>query len=199
MVLRCLLVSLVASLGFDLPTGQDVTSWTMSGKTWVSDRAVDLSAMGAEASGWLGINDPTMKSNPAALPATEVVVVAPTEVTEAMPADLAFDSIGEGMALAFQDDLSTARAEEIVPAPADEAVVVMIVTTEPLCQPVEEGLTMAFPAADADATTEEMDQSAVVQSDSAERFSSAVRLTRDAVQAWASLVQTVGNDASLTR
>ncbi len=31
MALRCLLVSLVASLGFELPSGQDVTSLAMSG------------------------------------------------------------------------------------------------------------------------------------------------------------------------
>ncbi len=197
MALRCLLVSLVASLGFELPSGQAVTAWTTSGGDWISARTVDLSAIGAEASGWLGSNDPTMK------PRTEVLVAtpapSPTGNDESSPpsTDLAFASINDGMARAFADDSQTALAEPVPVALAQEGSPATPV--EVLPQPAADSLALAFPALATAATDEEGDDSAASPPASVDRLSSAVRLTRDAVEAWASLVQSVGYESILTR
>lgn len=197
MALRCLLVSLVASLGFELPSGQDVTAWTTSGGDWISARTVDLSALGAEASGWLGINDPTMK------PRTEVLVATPApsptgnDESASPSTDLAFDSINEGMARAFADDSETALAETVPVALAQEAT--PATSVEILRQPAADSLALAFPAPATAATDEEGDDSVTSTPAPVDRLSSAVRLTRDAVEAWASLVQSVGNESILTR
>lgn len=202
MALRCLLVSLVASLGFELPSNQDVTSWTVSGRNWVSACSVDLSPLQAEASGWLGSNDPTMKPKTEEIAATEaapaVLAEAKTEQS-ASPADLAFDSIGEGMALEFGSDLEATRAEVATVAPSIEAAPEMVATVSEPTQPEDELLTLAFPAPSASLTDEETTDQDETTSARADRLSSAVRLTREAVQAWASVIQTVGDDVIPTR
>ncbi len=202
MALRCLLVGLVASLGFELPSDQDVTSWTVSGRNWVSARTVDLSALQAEASGWLRLNDPTTNPKTGEIAATCVspaVAVEATTETAISPADLAFDSIGEGMSLAFATDLETARSEEATATPILEAKPEMVATSEPQIQPELDQMTLAFPAPSA----ELFDEEGIDQDDTpairAERLSSAVRLTREAVQAWASVIETVGDDVIPTR
>ena len=222
MALRCLLVSLVATLGFELPSGQDVTSWTMSGQSFVAARAGDVASMGSTASGWLGLNDSdsVAKLIGPTLAAESAQVVASAETAAATSsADLAFESVGEGTVLTFADDILAAPAGVETPLPATEVEPVMVAAadaepiivaaadaepiivavTEPVCQPETNAMNLAFPAAEAELATEESEQ--VEESDSvvAEQLSSAVQLTRDAVQAWTSLVQSVGSEMVLTR
>jgi len=200
MALRCLLVSLVASLGFELPSNQDVTSWTALGQNWVSTRSVELSALQAEATGWLTSTDPTLKPKTEQVGTTEAEPLAVAEVaTEAAtsPADLAFDSIGEGMALAFGTDLEEAEGATV--APKVETAPEVVAIAEPQPQPEEERMTLAFPAPSTDLTDEEgMDQDEIAAI-RADRLSSAVRLTREAVQAWASVIESVGDEVIPTR
>ncbi len=209
MALRCLLVSLVASLGFELPNGQDVTSWTMSGRGWVSARVVDLSAMQAEASGWLGLNDPTVKRM-VELAAVETTPTTVTEmVTPATSAELVFESINESMAVDFNHDYETIVANEPTATPVVSMPVVVATTTEADYQPEIggdtnpeiESMTLALAEAETDCADTEMgvEEEESVTTDSAARLTSAVRLTREAVQAWASLVQSVGDDLVPTR
>ena len=210
MALRCLLVSMVACLGFDLPTARDLSSWTMTGRDWVSSRVVDLSALQAEASGWLSSNDPTM-NRPVEAPAvasTEVSTPAPALTTEesSLTADLAFDSINEGMALSFADDLEATRTQQALAEPAVAASPVESTETivaaepapavEPAATPEVDSLALAFPAADAGSTEDEATETAPSQD---ERIASAVRLTREAVQAWAAVIQPVGDEPTATR
>ena len=202
MALRCLLVGLVASLGFELPSSQDVTSWTALGQNWVSARSADLSALQAEATGWLTATDPTLRPRTDQVATAEAEPMAVAEATTeaaASPADLAFDSIGEGMALAFGTDLEAIRAEGATDARKLEAASEVVATVEPQPQPEDERMTLAFPAPSADLTDEEgMDQDEIAAI-RADRLSSAVRLTREAVQAWASVIESVGDEVIPTR
>lgn len=210
MALRCLLVSLVATLGFELPSGQDVTSWTMSGQSWVSARGGDLASMGSATSGWLGLNDPDLVTTlvgPTLAAASSQVIAAAEATAAAESADLAFESVGEGMTLTFADDIEANRAKLDAPLPTTEvepivaAAVepILVVAVEPLCQPETDAMELAFPAPDAALVADGSEQVEEDESVVAERLSSAVQLTRDAVQAWTSLVQSVGSEMILTR
>ena len=123
MALRCLLVSLVATLGFELPSGQDVTSWTMSGQNWVSARGGDLASMGSATSGWLGLNDPDLVTTlvgPTLAAASSQVIASAEAAAASESADLAFESVGEGMTLTFADDIEANRAKLDAPLPTTE-------------------------------------------------------------------------------
>lgn len=52
MALRFLLVSLVAGLGVNLPSGDEFSSWVGSGRAWVQARVDDIRGTGADAEAW---------------------------------------------------------------------------------------------------------------------------------------------------
>lgn len=205
MVFRCLLVSLVASLGFELPSGQDVTSWTRSGQGWVSARIVELSALQAEASGWLGMNDPTVKRM-AELAVAETTPVPVLQAAElAAPAELAFESINESMAQDFARDqvqiaAALPQAPEATPiVPESTQTIVAIIETESTANPEIESMTLVLANSLADTHADEVEEEESTVDDSTARLNSAVRLTCEAVQAWATVIQNVGDDAIPTR
>ena len=76
---------------------------------------------------------------------------------------------------------------------------IMVAAVEPLCQPETDAMELAFPAPDAALVADGSEQVEEDESVVADRLSSAVQLTRDAVQAWTSLVQSVGSEMILTR
>ena len=158
------------------------------------------------------MNDPTvqrMAELAAAEPAPSVPVE--TKAPESMT-DLAFRSIGEDMALAFADDQTATLAAAAVAPPVDEvpvaetsivedpvAEVAVVAEVEPASNPELDSMELAL-AAPPEASAEgqdEMAEEATADRDS--RLASAVRLTREAVQAWAEVVQSVGSDATVTR
>ena len=208
MVLRCLLVSLVASLGFELPSGQDVTSWTMSSRSWVSARAVDLSALGAEASGWLGLNDPTVQRM-AELAATKAESTSEPETTlPSLTAEFAFELINEDMALSFADDQARLLAATVAEAPpigeaespaSGELAGETIASTEPVPNPELDPLARIFAGPVTDSIDEAPGTTPDVVLVPTDRLNSAVRLTREAVHAWASLAQAMGSEVVLSR
>ena len=208
MVLRCLLVSLVASLGFELPRGQAVTSWTMASQSWVSARVVDLSALGAEASGWLGMNDPTVlrMEELASTKAESTSILETTIVVQ--DSEFAFELINEDMALSFADDQARLLAVSIVEAPPvsdvessapSEPRSEPITSAELLSNPEMDSLARVFAGAETDFIDEVSGPGPGALPDPTERLNSAVRLTRDAVRAWASLAQAMGSDVALSR
>ena len=202
MALRCLLVSLVASLGFDLPSNRDVTSWKVMGRDWYAARAIDLSAMGAEASGWLGANDPTMKPSAAlaetpAPPAAMAMAMASGPDESIRRRDLAFDAVGEELAAALAADRRLLAEANPVPTPVADAPaieVVVLAPAEPPCRPEAVADDLAFPVPDAADTADEADDAGEETPAPPGRLASAVRLTRDAVQAWTALVQGMGGE-----
>ena len=208
MVLRCLLVSLVASLGFELPSGKDVNLWTSSSQTWVSARATDLSALGAEAAGWLGLNDPTMRRT-SELDTNEVNANQPIEVeAPALSAEFAFELINEDMALSFADDqarLLAATIVETAPVTAAETIILnepdgeaLALADSPL-NPESGTSTQALAGSESTPTLQPDEVSPESSAAPTDRLYSAVRLTREAVHAWASLAQAMGSEVVLSR
>ena len=177
MALRFLLVSLVAGMGFELPSGGDVATWTRAGRDWVDARMGDLSSLKAEARlAFAGAVDCEREVEPAASP----VDVAPTRE------DLAFEAIVEKMASDFKADLAT--IEE--PKPVDEALVIV----EPFREMPPAALTDPEPAVPAPvevagARPEVVAPATVESASRVERISAAVSLTKQALSAWASLIQ----------
>ena len=208
MVLRCLLVSLVASLGFELPRGQDLTSWTVSSRGWVSARATDLSALGLEASGWLGLTDPTV-GRMAELAATPAAATPrPAYVAPLLSTELVFGLINEDMALSFADDqarLLAATVAEAPPAAAAESLAPAAQASatsdlpEPNLNPEIDSLARVFAGPESELTDEAVATAPDAGLVPTDRLHSAVRLTREAVHAWASFAQAMGSEVVLSR
>jgi hypothetical protein len=181
MTLRIMLLGLVASMGIELPSGAEVTSWTRSGRDWVAATWADLpgSCVGADPAD-AGPTDCHQASKQTGSP---VIAVAEDCRTSD---DMVFEAVSEGMAADFSADLLTMQAEE---SPSETAAV-MLSSDEPPAVGLpdgEESMTLAVPADEAEAV--EPDEETDESPSHLDRVSSAVRLTREAVQAWASLIQ----------
>jgi hypothetical protein len=185
MTLRVLLVGLVASMGYELPSGQDIESWTRTGSQWVNARLADLSHLRAEAERSIARStdsDRAVEPTPAPSATAEVGLTRD---------DLMFDAVVEGMASDFATDLASIEVAKPV-----EAVVVAI---EPFVEMSEAAcldpeLEVAAPdtpaRADLEVTAASPAPSPTIEATSkAERISTAIRLTRQAISAWASLIQ----------
>ncbi len=193
MALRFMLVSLVASMGFEMPTGADLSHWTRSGRDWADARMADLSGLRAEAGRVFA--DPAESARVDELSAAVASCPGTT-------ADLAFEAVGEGMATSFAADLALARVEESKPAAeapnlarADEPAAVAPASAEPV---VNLAATAEADCLDAS----EAGDPAVANSaepSRADRISSAVRLTGEAVQAWANLIQSSADEPEPAR
>jgi hypothetical protein len=191
MTLRIMLVGLVASLGFELPSGSDVSCWAQAGQAWFQARVVDRSGP-VVVEPKLDIDRPS--------DCQQVVekceMPAPACEKQADP-DAAFKAVSEAIAADFSADLVANHREE---APADQVVAkVAIEEPAPVAVPEsEEGGCLVVAVDEAKtaevAWTEEARPAEsvepIVESPSGlDRVSSAVRLTREAVQAWAELMQ----------
>jgi hypothetical protein len=177
MALRLLLVGFVASLGCEWPSGGELTSWARDGREWVGARLADLGSVRAERG--LACSIPADRGQAGDSSAT------------LGGRDLAFDVVVEGMAADFAVDLAATRAEDARWEPAPDA----IVGGGPAFDPIALAWTDPEPALiDGDATPatiEEPASRAMLRARPArvERLSSAIRLTRQAYQAWALLIR----------
>ena len=188
MTLRIMLVGLVASLGFELPSDGDLSCWSHSGREWVAARLADFSGPRREA-------DP-----PVAEGVGRAVAEAPAlaEASHA-DADLIFEVASETMATDFAADLLALQSEspgpDDAPTPAEAPVIASVGL------PAGEDLaTPDAPAVEVVASSEsvEADEASIEEehdAPSVARLSNAVRLTREAVQAWAELIQESPEDA----
>jgi hypothetical protein len=182
MALRFLLMSLVAGMGLELPNGQELSSWTRAGREWAGARMVDLSALRSEAEcAFLGSTDCERADESA----------GPTATADAgsSSADLAFDVVVEGMASTFAADLAAIRVEGPESAFAPGALADQPRGEDPPLlawrDPEPESATFPAPAAEEPTSPAETSPSA----SRVDRLSAAVRLTRQAVIAWASLIE----------
>ena len=169
MALRFLLVSLVVSMGFEMPSNADVASWTRSGRDWVDARVADLSGLRAGA-------ERTLSGVVGGEPIPEGIAIA-RDLTGS--SDLAFEVVSEGMAADFAVDLAITRSEE--PAPAAGSAMLADLDRPaalPSGEPVDGLLAREGPPAGESPARSRL-----------ARLSDAVRLTREAVHAWAVLIQ----------
>lgn len=191
--MRFLLVSLVAGMGFELPSSSDVASWTQASRDWVDARMGDLMSLKVEAErAFAEAADCEREAGP---------VAAPVEVAaDPTPADLAFEAVVEKMASDFAADL--AAIEE--PEPAAEALVKVESFQEmpPAVWTESEPVIPTFEKV-AEARPEVVIPTGDEATQRVEKLSTAVQLTRQALNAWASLfqpaVQVAAEEANDTR
>jgi hypothetical protein len=186
MTLRIMLVSLVASLGFELPSGSDVSCWANASAAWVQAHMLDEPGPVIECK-----LDLVESSDCRRVDETfEVPAVCCNKETES---DAAFKAVTDEVAADLSADLLASHREEV---PSDQ------VNTKVVCEmPAPVGLpegeevgclvVLADEAETAQITwTEDVLPAEPVESPArVDRVSSAVRLTREAVQAWADLMQ----------
>lgn len=205
MTLRIMLLGLVASMGFELPSGADVSRWMDSSRNWVVATVADPSGRCVEA-----------------VPAD----VLPTDCCQAQESchapivveqpkscdDKAFEAVSNAMAGEFAADLVVAakasEPEAIDPIPA----VAEVVETPAVGLPAGEEVpclvvaeTKAEVAEVAEVVAEEPSVEAVELNETRdavherlERISTAVRLTREAAQAWAEVIDEPADEAVAT-
>jgi hypothetical protein len=177
MALRFVLVGLVASMGFEMPSGGDVESWTRTGQNWFEARLAELSSLRLEASRAFDAATDCERADasaPAPVPAVEVASVRE---------DLTFEAVVDGMAKDFTADLASINE----PRPAEEA----IATVEPFREMPEAAPSPSpSPAPAIESVVEARPEPVVSPATSrVEKISTALRLTRQAMSAWAALIQ----------
>jgi hypothetical protein len=193
MTLRIMLLGLVASLGLELPTRADVEGWATAGAAFACSATECLASPRVEVVALPDLADGTDRHQ-----AEASFDPSPFVGEEAADADMAFAGAAEALASDLSADLA---ANPIDRSPAEE-VQEAIIALEPPAQ--------AAPAEDESAgcLLAEADEADVMPSDQAEattadepadRISSAVRLTREAIHAWASLLQSADDDAQPSR
>ena len=204
MTLRIMLVGLVASLGFELPSGPDVSCWARSGRDWVIARAADLSGPEVEAD--------RPDTGPADCHQAEPTISIERSVVEVdrpAPDDVAFAAASEAMAAEFAADLMSMNEERL---PTEDAPALLADATPPIGLPDGEEFSLPpSPAAEEGpvdvavtvAAEDDAPAESTVETEEsctrADRASSAIRLTREAVQAWAGLILESAEEADTTR
>ena len=187
MMLRLMLLGLVASMGLELPSGRDVASWASTGRAWAE----------ARMAGPVGVESAPGLSSPR----------GPRRVVETR-ADLAFEAISDGMAAEFAADRAepVAVLPEAVDAPLvtlDEAVVGLPEGEEPpildeVALARAEPSSQAIPAEPGDSSDEGIDAEDEAPT-RADRLTSALRKTQEAVRAWADLIGESADEAEPAR
>ena len=200
MMLRLILVGLVTSMGLELPSGRDVSCWAESGRSWANAQVAALTTSGVEVA-------------PAEAPGVAVGPVEADRAFEAVGAEMAADFAADraltcaqaqapALALAQPDAgcdgdtaaaVAVAEAVAVARAEAEPGIIEEVVIGLPsgeevaavaLSTPADE------PAMGAVAVVAEEDMEAGDDTPShADRLAEAVRLTREAAQAWADLIQ----------
>jgi hypothetical protein len=200
MTLRIMLVGLVASMGFDLPGGPDLSCWMQSGRGWVHARVADLTGPDVEA------------DRPDAGPtdcrqAEPPVSIAPSAIDERVDAvdDTAFVEASEAMVAEFAADSMTMRDER---SPIEDASAMLAGEAPPVGLPGGEEMAVEVTPVGED------DPADVIASDDvpgegmtatdetptrADRVSTAIRLSCEAVRAWTNLFQQSPDDACPAR
>lgn len=202
MTLRMMLLGLVASMGFELPSGADLSSWVNSTRVWVEASVADRSVGCVEAV--VAESSPTDCRQ-----ALETSVEPPSEELTRTTEDLAFDAASTAMAADFVADLA-AQIDE--PAAEPTPMIAALVETDNVGLPDGEEqatLVIAEESTDEVACVDLSDEETVEASPLAEasdaiqerieRIHSAVQRTQEAVQAWAEVIQDPADETIPTR
>jgi hypothetical protein len=172
MLLRLLLVGAVAGLGLDLPTAPEVESWTCLDRAW-------WDAAGGEPV--------CERPEPTEVTAATESRVAPIVASETTETALSFETIVDQMAASFA---SQATLDVAPPPPPETAIVAEAPSFEPFDVDADQNPSLAdllnrefedAPRANARNPTDAPSRAA--------RWSSALKLTGQAVQAWAVLLK----------
>jgi hypothetical protein len=195
MALRVLLVAIVAALGLELPGADELVGWERSGREWVAARLADLSTLRLDEA---LASEPTeaapdradlvfeavtdsmasdFASDLASIgskPPDEGILASigpqagPASSTQPDRADLVFEVVAESMASDFASDLASIGSK-----PSDQGI---LASVEPQAGP-------------ASAVAPAVAEASSPQESTLHRLSTAVRLTKQAVDAWVSVIQ----------
>lgn len=190
MALRLVLVGLVASMGIELPSGSDLANWTRTGREWAGVRMADLSVIRVEAA--------RTCAGPADCgPADGHLGAADVTGAGSGRADLAFDVVVEGMAVDFAADFASLRVDGPAPDQVPDAisggergvVPTELSWSDPEPVPADPIAEVAIEAPALPVEALALPVEATLVSRRSERLSTAVRLTRQALDAWARLIE----------
>jgi hypothetical protein len=192
MTLRIMLVGLVASLGFELPSGSDVEGWAKASTAWVQAKMVDPSEPVSERK----LDHAGPSDCQQVVENCEVPPLA-CESPKVEDPDVSFEAVLERIANGFAADVLASDRQE---PPVDEVAPQVTVEVPAsvglpegeergcLVVPADEVKTAEVAWIEADRPAEPVE--VTIESPSRlERISSAVRLTREAVEAWAAVMQ----------
>jgi hypothetical protein len=180
MALRTLLLGLVAGMGLEIPSEGDISCWARSGREWAQARLAEPSMPRVEADPALAVQSNQPIDSPAAVECPEA------------SGDRAFEVASEGMAADFAADMAAIEAPKMAEVEVAPAVGLPVgeEMPGPACLVVVEDQEIPSDQAGeivaGDDPAEVMDGTDGTPS-RADRLSSAVRLTGQAVQAWADL------------
>ncbi len=181
MALRVFLLGLVALMSLELPTGQQVQSWTENGSRWLSVRMNDVCQFGTEFKRAWSDQESSVPTPGTSTPADPLV-----DEIALMRSDLAFEMAMNGLIADFRTDLAATEAKLPV---ASEAPALAIVERLPSESVVEATEPACFDHEMAVEEIESARSTGLVETASIEnRLGSAVRLTRQALSAWASFL-----------
>ncbi len=173
MLLRLFLVSVATSMGLELPSSRDVSCWTESGEAWVNAQLCDRTAPGVQV-----------------VPATESVAARPLA-----EADQAFEVVSGELAAAFAADPVVTSEELPTVATAGDAAPAGVIELAAVGLPDGEELAtvVGVDSAVEPGSIATIDQPAVEVEDEApsraDQLALAIRLSREAAQAWAAVIQ----------
>jgi hypothetical protein len=186
MALRILLMGLVASMGFELPGGLEVSAWAGPAQDQVCARQCIPSGPIVEV-------DRPEAGPTDCLPADVSEAIVPPAIVEevAAPADAAFLAASEATTAAFLADSSSMRDEG---SPGEDIGSTVPCEAPPVGLPAGEELAVVGSDREGGETAE-VEQ----RPTRSERVISAIRLTHEAVRAWSELIQESPDQASLSR
>ncbi len=192
MTLRIMLVGLVASLGFEPPSVPDVSRWAQAGTAWVRARMLDQSE--AEVGCQLDLAVPSDCHQ------VHQSFEVPPIVLDSEPGadDVAFQVVTEEISADLIADLKTLQREEEPLGPSLAAEPTAPVGEDKGCLVVSSDEPVEVATIDESRPADQVNP-AIASPDRHERISSAVRLTREALNAWAELIQQPDEDGQPTR
>ena len=191
MFLRLILVSLVTSMGLELPSDRDVSCFTESVSAWANANICQMA--GPE----------TAATTPAET--DEVCESAPADVTfESVQAEIAAEFVAESLIIADETPTANDSCGEPDVVTLTEVITIGLPDGEELATivTVEEVPVESFSIASAEADLDLSDAELEVEADApapADQVAAAVRLTREAAQAWACLFQQAADEVDCTR
>lgn len=194
MILRLILVGLVTSMGFELPSSRDVSSWVESSRAWAYTRTAERSASGLPVAATEIRADYHASDPDGAFQAAQGEILAEFLAPEAKPdaplvAELAHDSpatfeVAEVVAAGLSDGEEQVVAGLLADAPAVVEPTGLVADRVEPTNTVAEVEDCAVAAEIEDASIEAM-AATPTRSD---RLATAIRLTREAAQAWAEII-----------
>ncbi len=201
MTLRIMLLGLVASMGFELPSAPEVSRWLEASRNWVDATVADRSGSIVE------VMSPDVRPTDCCQARETCLAPVAIELPKACD-DKAFEAVSNAMATDFAADVV---AQATQPPTLEEETTIVEVAVETLEIPAvglpsgEELVTQVIPEEKPETVAEVVEEPSMTvelteeAQDRLDRISNAIRLTREAAEAWADVLQDSADETSPTQ